>query len=87
MLARLLFEHGCVKFGDFTLKSGLQSPIYIDLRILTSYPDVMFKVARAYYRILESLTFDRLAAIPYTAIPIATAVSLQGLWPMIYPRK
>jgi uridine monophosphate synthetase len=86
-LARLLFEAGCVKFGDFTLKSGLQSPIYIDLRILTSFPPVMFKVARAYYRILESLTFDRLAAIPYTAIPIATAVSLQGLWPLVYPRK
>lgn len=86
-LARLLFEAGCIKFGEFTLKSGLQSPIYIDLRILPSHPKLLFKVASAYYLILESLTFDRLAAIPYTAIPIATAVSLQGLWPLIYPRK
>ena len=25
--------------------------------------------------------------MPYAALPIATAVSLQGGWPMIYPRK
>ena len=86
-LAKALFEAGCIKFGNFTLKSGLQSPVYIDLRILVSHPKLLFKVASAYYLILESLTFDRLAAIPYTAIPIATAVSLQGKWPLIYPRK
>ncbi|MGD2026373.1 MAG: orotidine-5'-phosphate decarboxylase [Anaerolineales bacterium] len=86
-LAKALFKAGCIKFGDFTLKSGLQSPVYIDLRILVSHPKLLFKVASAYYLILESLTFDRLAAIPYTAIPIATAVSLQGKWPLIYPRK
>jgi uridine monophosphate synthetase len=86
-LAKALFEAGCIKFGDFTLKSGHHSPIYIDLRILASHPQLLFKVATAYNLILESLTFDRLAAIPYTAIPIGTAVSLQGKWPLIYPRK
>jgi len=86
-LAKALFDAGCIKFGNFTLKSGLQSPIYIDLRMLASHPPLLFKVASAYYLILESLTFDRMAAIPYTAIPIGTAVSLQGKWPLIYPRK
>lgn len=86
-LAKALFEAGCVKFGDFTLKSGLQSPVYIDLRMLVSYPELLFKVASAYFLILESLTFDRLVAIPYAAIPIGTAISLQGKWPLIYPRK
>ena len=86
-LAKDLFAAGCIQFGDFTLKSGLQSPIYIDLRKLTSFPKILFRVAQAYFLILQSLTFDRIAAIPYTGIPIATAVSLQGKWPMIYPRK
>jgi uridine monophosphate synthetase len=86
-LAGSLFKAGCVKYGEFTLKSGLQSPIYIDLRLLASFPQLLFEVARAYSLILESLTFDRLAPIPYAALPIGTAISLQGNWPMVYPRK
>lgn len=86
-LADGLLESGCVKFGEFTLKSGLISPIYIDLRQLVSYPQLLAKVATAYLPILHQLSFDRIAALPYAAIPIATAISLQSGWPMIYPRK
>ena len=82
-----LLEAGCVQFGQFTLKSGMQSPIYIDLRRLVSYPGLLSLVAAAYLPILHSLKFDRLAALPYAAIPIATAISMQGGWPLIYPRK
>ncbi len=82
-----LLEAGCVKFGQFTLKSGLVSPIYIDLRQLISYPQLLEYVATAYIKILKSLSFDRLAGLPYAALPIATAISLQAGWPMIYPRK
>jgi len=28
-----------------------------------------------------------MAALPYAALPIATAISLQSGWPVIYPRK
>ncbi len=86
-LANSLLDSGCVKFGQFTLKSGLLSPIYIDLRQLVGYPKVLAEVAAAYLPILKTLTFDRLAALPYAALPIAAAISLQGGWPMIYPRK
>jgi len=86
-LARGLLDAGCVRFGQFTLKSGIQSPIYIDLRQFVSFPRLLSIAARAYLPLLRRLEFDRLAALPYAALPIATAISLQTDWPMIYPRK
>jgi uridine monophosphate synthetase len=86
-LADSLLEAGCIKFGEFTLKSGLKSPIYIDLRRIISYPKLLAEVAQAYLPLISSLQFSRLAGLPYAAIPIATAISLAGNYPMIYPRK
>ncbi len=86
-LADYLLQVGCVKFGNFTLKSGLKSPIYIDLRLLASYPKLLSIVARAYAAMISDLEFDRLAAIPYAGLPIGAAISLQCSVPMIYPRK
>src|SRR5512141_48055 len=86
-LADGLLEAGCIKFGSFILKSGLQSPIYIDLRQIITYPKLLADVAQAYLPLLATLQFSRLAGLPYAAIPIATAISLAGNYPMIYPRK
>ena len=86
-LADGLLSAGCIKFGDFTLKSGLTSPIYIDLRQVITYPKLLAQIAEAYLPILQRLSFSRLAGLPYAAIPIATAISLAGDYPMIYPRK
>ncbi len=87
LLADALLRAGCVQFGSFELKSGLLSPIYFDLRRLVTYPALLERVARAYIPLLERVKFDRLAALPYAALPIVTAISLASGWPMIYPRK
>jgi uridine monophosphate synthetase len=86
-LADGLLEAGCIKFGEFTLKSGLKSPIYIDLRQIITYPKLLEQIGQAYLPLLKGLKFERLAGLPYAAIPIATAISLAGNYPMIYPRK
>jgi uridine monophosphate synthetase len=87
ILADALLEGGCVRFGDFTLKSGLQSPIYIDLRRLVSDPSLLARTAAAYQPLLRLLSFDRIAALPYASLPIGTALALQIGRPMVYPRK
>ena len=86
-LADGLLEAGCIKFGEFTLKSGLKSPIYIDLRQIISHPKLLADVAQVYLPLLSNLQFSRIVGLPYAAIPIATAISLAGNYPMIYPRK
>jgi uridine monophosphate synthetase len=82
-----LFDYGCVKFGTFTLSSGKESPIYIDLRRVVSFPD-LFKLATAsYIEVLNELDFDLVAGVPYAALPLAAGAALRLNLPLIYPRK
>ena len=85
--ARDFFEAGIVKFGSFTLKSGMVSPIYLDLRRLITHPVILRRAAQAYARVLSGLVFDRIAGLPYAALPIGTAIALEMNRPLIYPRR
>jgi uridine monophosphate synthetase len=82
-----LHSLGAVRFGDYTLKSGAKSPIYIDLRLLVSDPGLMASAARALSGIMSGLHYDRIAAIPYGGLPIGQAVALSTGKPLLYPRR
>lgn len=82
-----LYDLDCILFGDYIQASGKKFPYYIDLRKIISQPQIFQQVLNAYSEILETLTFDRIAGIPYGALPTATGLSLRLHHPMIYPRK
>ncbi len=86
-LAIDLHNIGALKFGEFTFKSGIVSPIYVDLRLFISYPKILKKVAKLYAELLASLEYDRLAGVAYAALPIAGAISLELERPWIFLRK
>jgi len=86
-LALELHRIGALKFGEFTFKSGIVSPIYIDLRLFISYPKVLKMVTKLYAEQLKGLKYDRLAGVAYAALPIAGAISLELEKPWIFMRK
>ena len=86
-LALTLHDIGAVQFGRFRLHSGRESRIYIDLRVLVSYPDALRQATAAYRNVLDDLTFDLLAATPLAGLPLGTALCLDTNKPLIYPRK
>ncbi len=82
-----LYETNAIKFGEFTLKSGLKSPFYIDLRHIISEPKLLKQTADLIVEQVKNLDFDYVSGIPYTALPIATLVADKLQKPLIYVRK
>ncbi|ODM96085.1 Uridine 5'-monophosphate synthase [Orchesella cincta] len=83
-----LFDVGAVKFGSFMLKSGIQSPIYFDLRVIISHPKLMETICEILEDVVGGLKpTDVICGVPYTALPLATILSVRQNIPMIIKRK
>jgi orotate phosphoribosyltransferase len=85
--ALTLYDIGAVQLGKFRLHSGRKSRIYLDLRILVSYPEALRQAVSAYQTVLDDLEYDLIAATPLAGLPLGTAVCLATDTPLIYPRK
>ncbi len=92
-LALELFNIGAIKFGAFKLKlheknpNAPLSPIYIDLRILRSFPAAMSLAVNVYKELISGITFDVYADVPTAATPIVAVIAHETKRPMITPRK
>jgi orotate phosphoribosyltransferase len=96
-LAEQIFLSGAVKFGEFKLKlheknpTAPLSPIYIDLRVLRSFPRAFNAAVRMYDRLLDDFPiddrFDVLVDIPTAATPFVGALAYVRNFPMLSPRK
>ena len=92
-LALKLFDIGAIKFGAFRLKlhdknpDAPLSPIYVDFRILRSFPDVMDSAVEVCKDLIDGLQFDVLADVPTAATPIVAVLSHRTRIPMISPRS
>jgi uridine monophosphate synthetase len=85
--ALTLFDIGAVQLGKFKLHSGKRSRIYLDLRLLVSHPQALRQAVAVYRTVLDTLSFDLLAATPLAGLPLGTALCLDLNKPLIYPRK
>ncbi|MCS7116115.1 MAG: orotate phosphoribosyltransferase [Nitrososphaerota archaeon] len=91
-VALLLHRIGAIRFGNFILSSGRESPYYIDLRILPSYPEILKRVVELYVEMINNEIrskeeIHRIAGIPTAGLPIATLVSQLIPLPLLYVRK
>lgn len=81
------YELGIIKFGNFTLKSGIESPFYVDLRPLASSPQLLKTLANNLLDLVEKSPFELICGVPYAALPMGTTMSLASGIPLIIKRK
>lgn len=88
-----LYDIGAIQFGAFRLKlhetqpDAPLSPIYVDLRMIRSHPDVRDGAIHMLAHLAGDRTFDILADVPTAATPLVAILAHELRKPMITPRE
>ena len=91
-IAKILFEIGAVTFSrsrPFRFDSGLLSPVYVDNRILISYPKERKIVTAELLKLIKDKVnkFDMVAGVATAGIPHAAWIADKLNKPMIFVRS
>lgn len=94
-LVKRMNQTNFIRRGDFTLKSGIHSTYYVDVKCLISYPDIMATLSNLLYiKIIDLIKKEGLelsdivlCGLPYAGIPFVSYISLKNNIPMILLRK
>jgi orotate phosphoribosyltransferase len=89
--ATFLYQNDAIKFGNFKLSSGKDSPYYIDLRIVPSFPHQFRKMIKTLQSLISEKigldNFDCIASVPTSGLVIASALAIETVKPLIYIRQ
>lgn len=101
-LVRQLLVTGCLKLGQFTLKGGIETPYYVDLREATMSSSLFQTLVGNVERVVNSIvginqsnlssgdTEDSsvsIIGVPYGVVPLAAAVAFNRKLPYFPIRK
>lgn len=89
--ATFLYQNDAIKFGNFKLSSGKDSPYYIDLRLVPSFPHQFRKMIKTLQNTISEKigfeNFDCIASVPTSGLIIASALAIEIVKPLIYIRQ
>jgi len=90
-VADALYKSGCIKFGTFKIKSGAESPYYVDMARLLSAPKELCTIADSAAEkikaIMASDKIDKLASIELKGALIVPSIGCMLDLPCVIIRK
>lgn len=82
-----LYQIGAIKLGNYVLSQEQETPVFVDMRLIISSPEILQTMATLIWRLRQEFNSSLLCGVPYTALTLATSISLQYNIAMVLRRK